>query len=142
MIISKKQKELEWLNSASYALIIGHSIQWPRINNRIGQAKYSAAIQLGNRPTMIFNGDLDKYVQFVTMFRTMFDNVVKDSGALYNLLSRHVIGPIPDLLISDLFTFFQNSKYFLSYQQKCNVKNDCFGKFLGQKLPKIDLKVV
>ena len=109
--------------------IIGRSIQWPGINNRIGQAKYSTAIQLGNRPTMTFNGDLHKYVQLVTMFQTMFDNIAKDSSALYNLLSRHVTGPIPDLLISDMFSFFQNSKYFLSYRQKCNVKNDCFGNF-------------
>ena len=59
----------------------------------VGQAKYTAAIQLGNRPTMTFNGDLDRYVQFVTMFRTTFDGVVKNSSAICNLLSLHVTGP-------------------------------------------------
>ena len=70
----------------------------------IGQAKYIAAIQLANRPAMTFNGDLDKYVQFVTMFRTTFDNVIKDSSALYNLLTRHVTGPAKQAIVPCVYS--------------------------------------
>ena len=41
---------------------------------------------------MTFNGDVEKYVQFITMFRTTFDNVIKDSSSLYNLLTCHMAG--------------------------------------------------
>ena len=48
---------------------------------------------------MTFNRDLDKYVQFVTMFRTTFDNVIKDPSALYNLLTHHVTGPAKQAIV-------------------------------------------
>ena len=41
---------------------------------------------------MKFGGELNKYVQFVTMFRNTFDDTIKDSSALYDLLVRHVVG--------------------------------------------------
>ena len=53
---------------------------------------------------MTFNGDLDKYVQFVTMFRTTFDDVVKDSSALYNLLTRHVTGPAKQAIVPCVYS--------------------------------------
>ena len=56
----------------------------------IGLARYSVSVQLGNRPAMTFNGDVSKYVQFISMFRTTFNNVIKDSSSLYNLLTQHV----------------------------------------------------
>ena len=39
----------------------------------MGQARFSTAIQLDNSPTMLFGGELNKYVQFITMFRNSFD---------------------------------------------------------------------
>ena len=82
----------ERITSTSYVLpevsIPGQGLSIESI--LIGQAKYSAAVQLGNWPAMTFNGDVDKYVQFITMFRTTFDNVIKDSSSLYNLLTHHV----------------------------------------------------
>ena len=59
----------------------------------IGQTLFSAAVQLGNSPTMKFGGELSKYVQFITMFRNSFDNTIKDPVALYEILMRHVYGP-------------------------------------------------
>ena len=53
----------------------------------------STALQLGNAPTMLFGGELHKYVQFVTMFRNSFDKTINDSVALYEILLRHVKGP-------------------------------------------------
>ena len=69
-----------------------------------GQAKFSAAVQLGNKPSMTFNGDLDKYVQFVTMFRSTFDKTIKDSSALYNLLSLHITGPTKQAIAPHVFS--------------------------------------
>ena len=37
----------------------------------INQAKFNAAVQPGSTPTMVFRGELIKYIQFVTMFRTI-----------------------------------------------------------------------
>ena len=56
------------------------------------QSCFTAAVQLGNSPTMKFGGELNKYVQFVTMFRNTFDKTIKDSSALYALLVRHAYG--------------------------------------------------
>ena len=57
------------------------------------QACFNIAIQLGNSPTMIFGGELHKYVQFITMFRNSFDESINDPVALYEILMRHVKGP-------------------------------------------------
>ena len=64
-----------------------------------GEFKYNAAVQLANRPAMTVNGDVDKHVHFITMFRTTFDNVIKDSNSLYNLLTRHVTGPAKQAIV-------------------------------------------
>ena len=58
----------------------------------INQAKFNAAVQLGNSPTMVFSGELNKYVQFVTMFRNNFDKTIGDSSTLFNLLEHHLSG--------------------------------------------------
>ena len=58
----------------------------------VGQARFSAAVQLGKSPTMKFDGELSKYVQFVNMFRNTFDNNITHSAALYEILMRHVYG--------------------------------------------------
>ena len=52
----------------------------------MSQARFSTAVQLGNSPTMIFTGELHKYVQFVTMFRNSFDKTINNSVALYEIL--------------------------------------------------------
>ena len=92
---------MEQIHPLNYALPGGQSsVQGLTIESiLIGQAKFSTAIQLGNRPTMTFNGDLDKYGQFVTMFRSTFDNIVNNSSALFNLLSRHVTGPAKQAIV-------------------------------------------
>ena len=113
LTISKKQKELEQINSSSYALPgVQSNGQGLTIKSvLIRQAKFSAAIQLGNRPSIIFNGDLYKCVQFVTMFRSTFENVVKDSSALYNLLSRHVTGPTKQAIVPCVYSDLQVDRY-------------------------------
>ena len=60
----------------------------------IHQANFILAVQLGNSSTMVFNGDLNKYVQFVTMFRNNFDKTIGDSSALFKLVgsTHHVSG--------------------------------------------------
>ena len=47
---------------------------------------------IGNTPTVVFRGELIKYVQFVTMFRNNFDNTIVDSSTLFNILERHLAG--------------------------------------------------
>ena len=64
-----------------------------------GQAKYNATFQMASRPAMIFHGEVERYVQFVTMFRTTFNNVIADSGPLYNLLTKHVAEPAKEVII-------------------------------------------
>ena len=49
------------------------------------QAHFNTAIQLGNSPTMIFGGELHKYVQFITMFRNSFDETINDPLTLYQI---------------------------------------------------------
>ena len=71
----------------------------------IEQARFSAAVQLGNSPIMKFGGELNKYIQFITMFQNSFHNTIKDSVALYEILMRHVYGPakkaIESCILSD-----------------------------------------
>ena len=62
-------------------------------NVMANQARFSTELQLGNSSTMLFSGELHKYVQFVTMFRNTFDKTINDSVALYDILMRHVKGP-------------------------------------------------
>ena len=59
----------------------------------IGQVRFSIAIHVGNFPTMLFGGELSKYVQFITMFRNSFDKTINDPVALYEILMRRVKGP-------------------------------------------------
>ena len=57
----------------------------------INQARFNAAVQLGNTPTMKFDfGERYKYAQFVTKFQNTFDKTINDPSALHNLLERHV----------------------------------------------------
>ena len=60
---------------------------------------------------MTSNGNLDKYVQFVTLFRTTFDNVVKDSSPLYNLLSCHVTGPAKQAIVPCVYSAPEIDRY-------------------------------
>ena len=62
------------------------------------QARFNTAIQLGNSPTMIFGGELHKYVQFITMFRNSFDKTINDPVTLYEILIRHVKGTAKKVL--------------------------------------------
>ena len=57
------------------------------------QARFNTAIQLEQSPTMVFGGELHKYVQFITMFQNSFDKIINDPFALYENLMRHVKGP-------------------------------------------------
>ena len=68
------------------------------------QARFSTAVQLGNAPTMLFSGELHKYVQFVTMFRNSFDKTINDPVALYEILMRHVKGPAKKVIESCIFS--------------------------------------
>ena len=60
---------------------------------------------------MTFNGHVDKYIQFVTMFRTTFDNVIKDPNALYNLLTRHVTGPANQAIVPCVYSAEEVNRY-------------------------------
>ena len=64
-----------------------------------GQAKYNAAFQMASQPAMVFRGEVERYVHFVTMFRTTFDKVIADPGSLFNLLIKHVAGPAKDAIM-------------------------------------------
>ena len=64
----------------------------------MNQARFSTAVQLGNAPTMLFWGELHKYIQFVTMFRNSFNKTIIDLVALYQILMRDVTGPAKTLL--------------------------------------------
>ena len=64
-----------------------------------GQAKYNAAFQMASEPAMVFRGEVERYVHFVTMFQTTFDKVIADSGSLFNLLIKHVAGPAKDAIM-------------------------------------------
>ena len=69
----------------------------------MGQARYNAAFQMASRPSMVFNGEVEKYVQFVTMFRTTFDSVINNSGSLFSLLTRHVAGPAKAAIVPCIY---------------------------------------
>ena len=69
-----------------------------------GQAKYNAAFQMASRPAMIFHGEVERYVQFITMFRTTFDEVIVDPNSLYNLLTKHVAGPAKEAIVLCIYS--------------------------------------
>ena len=69
-----------------------------------GQAKYNAAFQMASRPAMVFHGEIERYVQFVTMFRTTFDEVIADSSSPYNLLTKHVAGPAKEAIVPCVYS--------------------------------------
>ena len=77
----------------------------------IYQAKFNAAVQLGNSPKMKFNSDLNKYVQFVTMFSNNFDKTICDSSALYNLLERLVTGQAKEAIKPCIFSNPSRNSY-------------------------------
>ena len=70
----------------------------------MGQAKYNAAFLMASRPSMVFNGEVEKYVQFVTMLRPTFDNVINDPSCLYNLLNKHVTGPTKKAIVPCVYS--------------------------------------
>ena len=76
-----------------------------------GQAKYNAAFQMASQPSMTFNGEVEKYVQFITMFRTTFDNVIKDPSSLYNLLTCHVLGPAKQAIVPCVYSGADVNRY-------------------------------
>ena len=53
---------------------------------------------------MEFNGNVEKYVKFVTMFRTTFDNVINDPSSLYNLLTKHVAEPAKAAIVPCVYS--------------------------------------
>ena len=60
---------------------------------------------------MTFNGDVDNYVQFITMFQATPDNVIKDSSSLYNLLTRHVMGPAKQASVPCVYSVAEVNRY-------------------------------
>ena len=63
------------------------------------------------RPPITFNGDVDKYVQYITMFCITFDNVIKDSSSLYNLLTHHVTGPAKQTIVPSIYSAAKVNRY-------------------------------
>ena len=55
-------------------------------------------------PEMVFHGEIERYVQFVTMFRTTFDEVIADSGSLYNLITKHVAGLAKEVIVPCVYS--------------------------------------
>ena len=53
---------------------------------------------------MVFNREVEKYIQFLTMFRTTFDNVINDPSSLYNLLTKHVAGPAKAAIVPCIYS--------------------------------------
>ena len=45
------------------------------------------------------------------MFRTTFDDVVKDFSALYNLLTRHVTGPAKQAIVPCVYSAIEVNRY-------------------------------
>ena len=76
-----------------------------------GQAKYNATFQMASRPAMIFHGEVERYVQFVTMFRTTFDKVIADSSSLYNLLTKHVAGSAKEAIVPCVYSENGTNRY-------------------------------
>ena len=75
------------------------------------QAHFNTAVQLGNSPTMLFWGELHKYVQFITMFRNSFDETTNDPVALYKILMRHVKGPAKKAIEPCIFSASSVNRY-------------------------------
>ena len=105
-----------------------------------GQVRYNAAYQMASRLSMVFNGEVEKYVQFVTMFRTTFDNVINDPSSLYNLLTKHVTGPakaaiVPCVYSGDGVNHYEEAMTILKnhYDSQNGVINGHKKKFNGRK---------
>ena len=94
--MNEKKDELPTSYSVSQPQVSGDGQSLAEIMMK--QARFNTAIQLGNSPTMLFGGELHKYVQFITMFRNSFDKTINDLVALYEILMRHVKGPAKKLL--------------------------------------------
>ena len=60
---------------------------------------------------MFFDGELHKYVQFVTMFRNSFDNTINDSVALYEILLQHLKGPAKAAVEPCIFSAPSTNRY-------------------------------
>ena len=89
-----------------------------------GQVRYNAAFQMASRPSMVFNGEVEKYIQFVTMFQTTFDSVINDSGSLYNLLTKHAAGPakaaiVPCIYCDDRTNHYEEAMTILKNRYGC-----------------------
>ena len=75
--IQKLQDSMETLEekgmdvAADHVVSLGNASSGDSIAKALAkQTRFNTAISLGRSPTMFFNGELHKYVQFVTMFRS------------------------------------------------------------------------
>ena len=75
---------------------------------------------------MTFNGDLLAYILFVTMFRNTFDNVIKDNLALFNILSRHLVGSALETILLCIF-----AKREYRYEKAMGLLKDRYGRKFG-----------
>ena len=72
---------------------------------------------------MIFHGEIERYVQFVTMFRTTFDKVIADPSSLYKLLTKHVAGPTKKAIV--LCVYSENGTN--RYEEAMMILRNCYG---------------
>ena len=75
------------------------------------QTRFNTAMALGRSPSMIFQGELYKYVQFVTMFRGTFDKTIADPVSLFEILLRHTKGPAKAAIESCIFSPPEVNRY-------------------------------
>ena len=60
---------------------------------------------------MIFHGEIEHYMQFVTMFRSTFDEVIADSSLLYNLFTKHVRGLAKEAIVPCVYSAKEVNRY-------------------------------
>ena len=75
------------------------------------QTCFNTALSLGQSPTMIFGGELHKYVQFVTMFKNSFNKTINNSVALYEILMIHLKVPAKAAIESCIFSASSVNRY-------------------------------
>ena len=75
------------------------------------QTRFNTAMALGRSPSMFFQGELYKYVQFVTMFRGTFDKTIADPVSLFEILLRHTKGPAKAAIESCVFSAPHINRY-------------------------------
>ena len=75
------------------------------------QTHFNNSLWLGQLLTMIFEGELHKYVQFITMFKNSFDETINDSVTLYKILMRHVKGSAKTAIEPCIFSASSTNRY-------------------------------